>query len=153
MKTCSTLNQLQLLSICNWLISQSAMQKGQPLTFWLELEELMFQLILWYQTCLMIGMHPSSLVVLSSIPLMLVYMWHLDAFNSTQMEGKKPLLLPLENPSFMRNRKERSNQRREEPESQGQLRRRKSLGRISQSQEGHGTRRKKHRLHHHRLIL
>jgi hypothetical protein len=42
------------------------------------------------------------------------------------MEGKKPLLLPLTNLSFMRNRKERSNQRREEPESQSQLRR-KSL--------------------------
>jgi len=69
------------------------------------------------------------------------------------MEGKKHLLLPLENLSFMRNRKERSNPRREEPESQSQLRRRKSLARISQSQEGHCARRKKHRLHHRRLIL
>ena len=153
MKTYSTRNQLQLLSICNQLINQPAMYNGQPLTFWLELEELMYQLILWYQTCLMIGMHPSSLVVLSSIPLILVYMWLLDEFNSTQMEGKKHLLSPLENLSFMRNQNGRSNQRREELESQSQLRRRKSLARISQSHEEHGARRKKHHLHHRRLIL
>ena len=53
-------------------------------------------------------------------------MLRLDAFNSTWMERKKHLILPLENLSFMRNRKEGSNQRRREPESQNQLRRRKS---------------------------
>jgi len=69
----------------------------------------------------MTRIHPSSLAVLSSIPLMLVYMWHLDEFNSTWMERKKHLLLPLENLSFTRNRNGRSSQGREKPESPGQL--------------------------------
>jgi len=48
-------------------------------------------------------------------------MWHLDEFNSTWMERKKHLLLPLENLSFTRNRNGRSSQGREKPESPGQL--------------------------------
>ena len=71
--------------------------------------------------------------------------FHLDGMKETFAFASGKL-------SFMRNRKERSNPKREELESQSQLRR-KSLARISQSQEGHCARRKKHRLHHRRLIL
>ena len=39
---------------------------------------------------------------------MLAYMWLLGKSNSTLLEEKKYLLLPLDNPSLMRNRKRRS---------------------------------------------
>jgi len=42
---------------------------------------------------------------------MLAYMWLLGKSNSTLLEEKKYLLLLLDNPSFMRIRKRRSNQR------------------------------------------
>jgi hypothetical protein len=42
---------------------------------------------------------------------MLAYMWLLGKSNSTLLEEKKYLLLPLDNPSLMRNKKRISIQR------------------------------------------
>jgi len=48
----------------------------------------------------MTRIHPSSLVVLFSIPLMLVYMWHLDQFNSTWLEKKETFAFASRKPIF-----------------------------------------------------
>jgi hypothetical protein len=39
---------------------------------------------------------------------MLAYMWLMGKSNSTLLEEKKYLFLPLDNPSLMRNKKRRS---------------------------------------------
>jgi hypothetical protein len=50
----------------------------------------------------------ANLVMLSLKLQMLAYMWFLGKSNSTLLEEKKYLLLPLDNPSLMRNRKRKS---------------------------------------------
>ena len=65
---------------------------------------------------------PLILVVLSLILQMLAYMWLLGKFNSSLLEGKKYLLLPLDNPSLMRHRKEEASEENQDEETKADWR-------------------------------
>ena len=67
---------------------------------------------------------------------MLEYMWLLGKFNSTLLEEKKYLLLPLDNPSLMINRKRRSIRRESRFRNQSQLKCRRNLSRRRIERDG-----------------
>ena len=63
-------------------------------------------------------------------------MWLLGKSNSTLLEEKKYLLLPLDNPSLMRNRKRRSIQRESRWRNQSRLKNRRNLSRRRIERDG-----------------
>jgi hypothetical protein len=53
---------------------------------------------------------------------MLAYMWLLGKSNSTLLEEKKYLCLPLDNPSLMRNMKRKASKENQDEETKADLR-------------------------------